>query len=79
MPRRFHPLIEERLPLIADATTWDEMDPAWGAPYGPPEEWDLVIEDADVDGPHGTWHFELCPRQRPAANGQRAARPVTPT
>jgi len=54
MPRRFHPLIEERLPLIADATTWDEMDPAWGAPYGPPEEWDLVIEDADVDGPHGT-------------------------
>ncbi|MGX1161395.1 acetyl esterase/lipase [Arthrobacter sp. SLBN-100] len=31
-----------------------EIGQKWGAPYGPPEEWDLSIEDREIEGPYGT-------------------------
>lgn len=46
-----------RLPLIGEANNWDAMSEQdreiWDAPYGPPEEWSLVIENHEAPGPHG--------------------------
>ncbi|MGP9843916.1 alpha/beta hydrolase [Brachybacterium sp. 107] len=49
--------MERRLSLLAGAGTWEDVAPeahrAWDAPYGPPEEWELVIENHEIPGPHG--------------------------
>jgi len=42
----------------------------------------MGLREADVytvEGPHGTWHYELRRRPRPAANERRPPRPATPT
>ncbi|MEE1650600.1 alpha/beta hydrolase [Brachybacterium sp. J144] len=38
---------------LADGGPTPEQDAAWNAPYGPREEWDLRVEDAEAPGPHG--------------------------
>lgn len=49
--------MERRLRLLGDVATWEDVDPeahrAWDAPYGPPEEWGLLIENHEIPGPHG--------------------------
>ena len=38
---------------LADGGPTPEQDAAWNAPYGPREEWDLRVEDAEAPGPRG--------------------------
>ncbi|GAA1489812.1 alpha/beta hydrolase [Brachybacterium sacelli] len=49
--------MEQRLRELGRATTWQEAGPAaeeaWNAPYGPAEDWDLRIDEAEAPGPHG--------------------------
>lgn len=55
--RTFVPEMEARRHVLDGVAGWADFTPdqaaAWGAPYGPIEEWDLEIEDRLVDGPHG--------------------------
>lgn len=56
-PRRLVPDLEARIGLLADLNRMEEMTPEiaqlWNAPYGPAEEWDVVIEDHAIEGPQG--------------------------
>jgi acetyl esterase len=55
--RRLVPDVEERIQLLAGLSGLKDMTPEiaqlWKAPYGPVEEWDLLIEDHLIEGPHG--------------------------
>jgi xylan 1,4-beta-xylosidase len=50
--------MEERRHVLDGIRGWEELSPEqtaiWRAPYGPAEEWELTIEDREIDGPHGS-------------------------
>lgn len=68
-----------RLATLHGVETWDALDPevhtAWDEEYGPQEEWDLIVEDREIPGPHGPVPVRLyTPRTRqPGADGRRPA------
>jgi acetyl esterase len=68
--RRFVPEMEARRHILDDVTSWADFTPdraaVWDAPYGPTEDWDLVIEDRQIDGPNGPVPVRV---YRPAAAG----------
>lgn len=76
-----HPLgqMARRLATLHGVETWDALDPdvhtAWDEDYGPQEEWDLIVEDREIPGPHGPVPVRLyTPRTRqPGADGPRPA------
>ena len=49
--------MERRLRTLAPAATWEDLDPEvhrlWDEPYGPAEDWELVVQDREIPGPHG--------------------------
>ncbi|MGP9536375.1 alpha/beta hydrolase [Brachybacterium sp. AOP43-C2-M15] len=68
--------MQDRLRTLADAARRGplapEDDAAWNAPYGPPERWDLRIENREAPGPHGPVTLRV---YTPIAPSERA-RPV---
>lgn len=72
---RFHPLIEQRLHLVAGISSFEEFTPEafaqWNAPYGPPEDWELEIEDREIAGPHGGIPVRIYSPRTPAPQGGR--------
>lgn len=61
--RTLLPEIEARRHLLDTVRSWRDMTPEisaqWDAPYGPPEQRDVQIEETNVEGPHGSIRLRI--------------------
>ncbi len=79
MNRVTRPLVaelEERRHLVEGYAQYsdipEEVTAQWKAPFGPPEEWDLMITEDKVEGPHGPVPVRVYVPATPAPDGGRA-------
>jgi xylan 1,4-beta-xylosidase len=73
--RRLVPELEARRHLLEGYASFrelpDEVNARWKAPFGPPEDWDLVITPVTVPGPHGPVPVRVYAPVSPAPAGGR--------